>query len=145
MFDSLFGSVADAGEGGVSAVHTLFAEMLPTIPADARYALVRTAVSRPDELFAELGCAWLLDGDSEVRRAAADGLADRLEADRLSAHVLARLSIMRSWLADAALKGRLDDLLRAAMRAGISAPDRAASAGSIASSQAWSTAPAPRA
>ncbi len=124
LFDSLFGSVADAGEGGVSAVHTLFAEMLPTIPADARYALVRTAVSRPDELFAELGCAWLLDGDSEVRRAAADGLADRLEADRLSAHVLARLSIMRSWLADAALKGRLDDLLRAAMRAGISAPDR---------------------
>lgn len=124
LFDSLFGHLIDAGEGSASAMHAVFAEMLPTVPADARSALVRTAASRPGELFAELSCAWLLDAAGEVRRAAADGLFDRLEADRLSAHVLARLAIMRSWLTDEALKVRLDELLRAAMRARIAAPDR---------------------
>ena len=124
LFDSLLGNLIDAEEGSASAVHAVFSEMLPTVPADARYALVRAAVSRPDDLYAELGCAWLLDAAGEVRRAAADGLFDRLEAGRLSAQVLARLTIMRSWLVDEALKGRVDELLRAAMRAGVAAPER---------------------
>ncbi len=72
------------------AVHAVFSEMLPTVPADARYALVRAAVSRPDDFYAELGCASLLDAAAEVRQGAADGLFDRLEAGRLSAQVRKR-------------------------------------------------------
>jgi len=126
-FDAVFGEMIEAAEGSATAAHAMFAEMLPTLPADARQALVRTAVARPGEIFAHLGCAWLLDPDAAVRGAAVQGLADRLAADRLTAATLARLSIMRSWLTEEALTGRLDDLLRAAMRAGIAppAPDRA--------------------
>ena len=37
----------------------------------------------------------------------------------LSAQILSRLTILRSWLPDRALKGRMADLQRDAMRAGI--------------------------
>ena len=47
------------------------------------------------------------------------GLTDRLAAGRLSAQVVARLTILRSWLVDEALRGGLDDLIRDAMRRGI--------------------------
>lgn len=122
VFERLFGSLMGASEGTVSDLHAMFAEMLPTVPPDARYALIRTAVSQPAELLAELGCTWLLDPAAEVRSAAADGLADRLEAGRLSADILARLAVVRSWLADDALKERLEGLLRLAMRKGIGRP-----------------------
>ncbi|MBI1246133.1 MAG: UPF0149 family protein [Alphaproteobacteria bacterium] len=126
LFESLFGSLIEASQGTASAAHAMFAEMLPTVPADARYALVRIAVSRPAALFAELGCAWLLDATEEVHSAAADGLADRLAAGRLSADVIGRLTIIRSWLTDDALKGRLDVILREAMRQGIVGPQQGA-------------------
>lgn len=126
LFERLFDDVTDASGGSLSAMHATFAEMLPTVPADARYALVRIAVARPAELFAELGCAWLLDPSEHVRSGAAIGLADRLRAGRLSAEVLGRLSIMRSWLTDDSLKDQLDGLLREAMRKGIAGPERRA-------------------
>ena len=119
LLDSLLGTVIREHDGNVSAIHTMFAEMLPTMPPEARQALVRVAVARPTEAFAELGCAWLLDSNENIRSGAVEGLADRLAAGRISAEVLARLTILRSWLADTALRDRLDGIVRVAMRKGI--------------------------
>lgn len=126
LFERLFDDVTDASGGSLSAMHATFAEMLPTIPPDARHAIVRTAVSRPSELCAELGCAWLLDSAEQVRSGAVLGLSDRLRTGRLSAEVLGRLSIMRSWLTDDSLKDQLEGLLREAMRKGIAGPEQQA-------------------
>lgn len=121
MFESLFESVIEDCDGNISALHAVFAEMLPAIPVEARAAFVRIAVARPPELFAELGCAWLFDPGADVRLAAVAGLSDRLEAGTLSATVLARLVLQRSWMADSDVEALLDGLLRQAMRQGVSA------------------------
>ena len=126
LFESLFGEMIAAAEESASALHAMFAELLPTVPTEARGALVRIAVARPPELFAELGCAWLLDTSPQVRAAAAAGLSDRLQAGRLSAGVLARLTMMRSWLPDAAERDRLDGLVRDALRKGGGSANREA-------------------
>ena len=117
--EDLLASLVASSEGVASHAHAMLAELLPTIPADARGAVVRIAVVHPDSLFAELGCAWLLDPVAEVRSGAADGLSDRLSADRLPAPVLARLTTMRSWVTDEAVRARVDGLIRDAMRRGI--------------------------
>ncbi|WP_432256549.1 hypothetical protein [Limimaricola sp. AA108-03] len=128
LLDDLLGSLMREHGDNVTVLQTLFAEMLPTVPPEARQALVRLAVARPQEIFAELGCACLLDADAEVRFGALDGLSDRLAAGTVSSETLARLTILRSWLADAALRGRVDGLVREAMRKGVGgvtkAPER---------------------
>jgi len=121
ILEGLLGTVISESGGSVSAMHAMFAEMLPTVPVEAREMLVRIAVGRPPEVFADLGCAWLLDAGEALRRGALAGLSDRLAAGRLSGATLARLTLLRSWLADAALRDGLDDLIRAAMRKEIGA------------------------
>lgn len=120
--EDLLATLVASSEGVASHAHAMLAELLPTIPADARGALVRVAVAHPDTLFAELGCAWLLDPVAAVRLGAVEGLSDRLSADRLPAPVVARLTTIRSWVTDEAVRGRLDSLIRDAMRRGISPP-----------------------
>ncbi|WP_334062882.1 UPF0149 family protein [Limimaricola cinnabarinus] len=124
LLDGLIGSLTREHGGNVSVLHALFAEMLPTVPPEARRALVRLAVARPKEIFAELGCAWLLDPNADIRFGAVEGLADRLAAGTASAEMLTRLTILRSWLADAALRDRLDGLVREAMRKGVAGAAR---------------------
>ena len=121
MLEGLLGTVISESGGSVSAMHAMFAEMLPTVPVEAREMLVRIAVGRPPEVFADLGCAWLLDPGAALRQGALAGLSDRLASGRLSGATLARLTLLRSWLADAALRDGLDDLIRAAMRKEIGA------------------------
>lgn len=118
LLDNLMGTLIQE-DGNSSTLHAMFAEMLPTIPPEARQALVRAAVSRPSDIYVELGCAWLLDANAEIRSGAVEGLADRLASGRLSAEVLARLTILRSWLTDAGLRDRVDELVREAMRKGV--------------------------
>lgn len=125
LLDGLLGSLMREHGDNVTVLQTLFAEMLPTVPPEARQALTRMAVARPREIFAELGCAWLLDADAEVRSGAVDGLADRLAARTVSSETLARLTILRSWLADAALRDRVDGLVREAMRKGVGGATKA--------------------
>ncbi|PHP26804.1 UPF0149 family protein [Limimaricola cinnabarinus] len=125
LLDGLIGSLTREHGGNVSALHALFAEMLPTVPSEARRVLVRLAVARPQEIFAELGCAWLLDPDAEIRSGAVEGLSDRLAAGTAFPEMLARLTILRSWLADAALRDRLDGLVRMALRKGVAGPTKA--------------------
>ncbi|MGR3738084.1 MAG: hypothetical protein ACU0B9_05680, partial [Limimaricola soesokkakensis] len=125
LLDGLLGSLMREHGDNVTVLQTLFAEMLPTVPPEARQALTRMAVARPREVFAELGCAWLLDADVEVRSGAVDGLADRLAARTVSSETLARLTILRSWLADAALRDRVDGLVREAMRKGVGGATKA--------------------
>ncbi|MGR3593995.1 MAG: UPF0149 family protein [Limimaricola soesokkakensis] len=117
--ETLLGSLMREHGDKVTVLQALFAEVLPTVPPEARQALVRLAVARPQEIFAELGCACLLDPDAEVRFGALDGLSDRLAAGAVSSETLARLTILRSWLADAALRDRVDGLVREALRKGV--------------------------
>lgn len=66
----------------VTVLQALFTKMLPTVPPEARRALVRLAVAQPQEIFAELGCVWLLDANANIRLGAVDGLTNRLAAGR---------------------------------------------------------------
>ncbi|QDA35801.1 YecA family protein (plasmid) [Paracoccus liaowanqingii] len=118
LLDSLVGPLIQE-DGGSSALYSMFAEMFPTMAPGAREALVRVVVGRPPEIYAELGCGWLLDASAEIRSGAVEGLFNRLASGQLSAEVLARLTILRSWLTDAVVRDRLDGLVRDAMRKGI--------------------------
>lgn len=118
LFDSVFSDMIDASGDSVTALHGSFAEMLPAFPSDVRRVLVRMASSRPSAIFGDLACAWLLDPSAPLRDGAMDGLFDRLEAGRLAPRSLTRLTVLRSWLTDEALRARLDTLVREAMRTG---------------------------
>ena len=120
--ESLLSTMVASSEGMASQAHAMLAELLPTIPADARGDFVRAAVAHPDSLFAELGCAWLLDPVAAMRLGAVEGLSDRLRAERLPAPILARLTTIRSWVTDDSVRARLDALIREALRRGIAPP-----------------------
>lgn len=119
MFDDLMRSITPETGVSISALHALFAELLPTLPPELSQALVRYAVAPPSEVSADLGCAWLLAASAPLAWGAVAGLSDRLAAGLLSAQVVTRLTILRRWLANADLRARLDDLIREAVRRGI--------------------------
>ncbi|OSP53727.1 UPF0149 family protein [Pseudoruegeria sp. SK021] len=120
MIDEVFGDLVTEAEGDVSMVHGALSEMLPSLPADIREAVIRVAVARPDAIFGRLGCAFLLDPALGTRLAAAEGLTARFSAGRLEAEVAAHLVSLRSWLPDDAARASLDTLLQRAMRRGVS-------------------------
>jgi yecA family protein len=120
MIDEVFGDLIEQAEGDVAAVHGTLTEMLPSLPVDVRAMIITSALTRPDEIFGRLGCAFLLDPAQDTRLAAAQGLAARLAAGHLEAEVAAQLVILRSWLPKDAARTRIDTLLRDAMRQGVS-------------------------
>ena len=77
MLNDLLRSMTDKTGTSVSALHALFAELLPTVPPEARQVLVRITVARPSEVYADLGCAWLLEGNAGADRSPGSGTAFR--------------------------------------------------------------------
>ncbi|KHA53125.1 hypothetical protein [Sulfitobacter geojensis] len=120
MFDDVFGELIEQADGDVTVLHEALGEMLPSLPADVRGMIVSTTTARPDGIFGRLGCAFLVDPSEDTRLAAALGLADRLAKGSLEAEVAAQLIILRSWLPSDAARAKLDDVLRDAMRKGVS-------------------------
>jgi hypothetical protein len=120
MFDDVFGELIEQADGDVTVLHQALAEMLPSLPADVRGMIVSTTTARPGDIFGRLGCAFLLDPSEDTRLAAALGLADRLAKGSLEAEVAAQLVILRSWLPSDAARAQLDNVLRDAMRKGVS-------------------------
>lgn len=118
MLEDLFRDlVAQSGDDALT-LHTALTEMFPAMPAQLREAVVEFAVARPDPIFAQLGCYWLLDPSTTIRRAALRGLATRLEGGTLESETTARLTVLRSWMPRDETRAEVDQLLRDALRAG---------------------------
>jgi hypothetical protein len=75
-------------------------------------------------LYAKLGCYWLVDRSANLRSAAARGLAARHKVGRLEAEIVARLSVLRSWMPPDEARAQVDQILRDALRNGLGAPER---------------------
>ena len=122
QLDALLTKLAQENTDGGSMLQSGFLDMLATLPAALRRALVRQVTQRPERVFGDVACALLLDRRAEVRQGAAEGLGDRLAAGAMGAELLARLTVLRSWIEDAELRPRVDALIAEAMRKGIGGP-----------------------
>ena len=118
MLEELFRDLVAQADGDARVLHTALTEMFPAMPTALREAVVELAVARPDPIFAQLGCYWLVDPSVPIRRAAARGLATRLEAGDLSGETTARLTVLRSWMPQDEARVQVDRLLRDALRSG---------------------------
>jgi len=116
MLDTLFQDLVRQAESNALGVHTALAETFPAMPAQMRAHVVAFAVSRPDPIYARLGCYWLLDSEPSIRQSAADGFAER----NLTAETTSTLTVLRSWMPDDAARKRIDKVLRDALREGVS-------------------------
>ena len=116
LFDVLFGDYLQDDEMGISELHSMFASMLPAFPGNVRKIIVRTAIRRNKAVYQALGCAWLLDVCGYEREGAVQGLQDLIAKGQLSGDTLNRLTVIRSWVSDKDHCGRIDDLIRSAMR-----------------------------
>jgi hypothetical protein len=115
MLDTLLEDLVRKAKGDAIGVHTALAETFPAMPARMREHVVAFAVTRPDPLYARLGCYWLLDPEPSIRQAAADGFAQR----HLTAETTSTLTVLRSWMPEDAARKRIDKTLRNALREGV--------------------------
>ncbi len=118
MFADLFRSFEELGEQSVSALLAMFDEMLPTLPPEARFALVHKTAMQPDVIFGDAAAALLLNRDPMVASGAMAGLSSRLANGDVSRDLLNRLTILRSWVNDQDTLEGIDRLVRAAMKDG---------------------------
>lgn len=116
VFDDLF----EQADGEASAIHAALSEMLPAMPAEMRHAIVAETASREGEVFGQLATIWLLDETPRMRLAAASGLAARLASGRFAPELATDLVMLRAWMPGDAARGKVDALIRQAMKRGIS-------------------------
>lgn len=126
MLDDLFDDLLRQAEGDALGVHAALAETFPAMPAVLREQVVEFSVTRPDVIYTQLGCFWLVDPSPAIRRAAAAGLSTRLAKGLLTAETTAKLTVLRSWVPEDEAREHVDQLLRDAMRLGASPADSAA-------------------
>jgi hypothetical protein len=115
MLDTLLKDLVRQAEGDALGVHTALAETFPAMPAPMREHVVAFAVTRPDPIYARLGCYWLLSPETAIRRAAVAGFAER----RLTSETAATLTVLRSWMPEDAARTQIDQVLRDALRRGV--------------------------
>lgn len=128
MLDKLLQDIVRETEGDAQTIHATFMETFPTMPEPMREHVVEFVTSKPEPIYAELGCFWLLDPSPTIRRAAAAGLESRLGKGLLGPETIARIVGLRSWIQEDEARKRLDNILHGAMRLGI---------GSAAPKSAW--------
>ncbi len=114
--DELLDRLRKEAQGDAYSLHAALSEMLATIDSDTRGVLIGEVVEREDPLFERLGCYWLLDNASDIRRAAADAFLRRTQAGKLDAAITSRLLEMRNWLPADAARDALDQVLKDALR-----------------------------
>ncbi len=119
MLDNLFQDLLQKSGGDAPGLHAALSETFPAMPADFRDHVVEYLVTRPEPVHAQLGCFWLLAPSPSIRRAAAEGLAERLEQGMLTSEITANLVVLRSWMPEDGARKRVDQLLRAALRSGV--------------------------
>jgi len=115
MLDTLLQDLVRQAEGDALGVHSALVETFPTMPVPMREHVVAFAVSRPDPIFARLGCYWLLDPEQAIRQAAAAGFAQR----PLASEAAECLRVLRSWMPRDAARTQVDQALRDALRQGV--------------------------
>ena len=125
MFADLFQGFNDLGEQSVSALVGLLDEMLPTLPPEARFALIRKTASQRGDAFGEAAAALLLKTDKSVVSGALAGLETRHANGDFSRSLLTRLTLLRSWSHDTETRQGIDKIVRAALKnSAIAAPPR---------------------
>lgn len=118
MIEKLVSEALGGQPNSLSLLQLQLSEMIAAVPKMARRSLVRHTVAHPKAILGDLGCALLLHRRKEIRQGALDGLADRLQQGGLSADLVTRLTVMRSWIKDEATRSGIDVLVREAIRTG---------------------------
>jgi yecA family protein len=121
MFDGIFKGFSDVGEDSVSAMLAMLDEMLPTLPAEARFAFIRKLATRTEPLYGEAAAALLLTTDTSVSAGALAGLALRQEARDLPKTLFSRITLIRSWVQDSDTRRAIDTIIRSALKNGTQA------------------------
>jgi hypothetical protein len=119
MFDGIFKGFSDVGEDSVSA---MLDEMLPTLPAEARFAFIRKLPTRTEPLYGEAAAALLLATDTSVYAGALAGLALRQKARDLPQTLFSRITLIRSWVQDSDTRRGMDTIIRSTLKNGTQAP-----------------------
>jgi len=114
--DELLDRLREEAQGDAYSLHAALSETLATIDSDVRGILIGEVVEREDPLFIRLGCYWLLDNASDIRRAAAHAFLRRAQAGKLDAVITSRLLALRNWLPADAARDALDQVLKEAIR-----------------------------
>jgi len=119
VLDGLFRDLIEQNDGDAPALHAALKETFPTMPADMRTQVIAWSVERPEPIHVKLACFWLLDPAAAIRLAAAHALADRAAADGLSAELVGKLVLLRSWMPDDRARAAVDQAVKVAMRSGL--------------------------
>lgn len=118
--DALFDQLSANAENPADA-HSELREMLGAMPPGARDAMVAAVARRDDAISAGVASYLLLDGEVRVRRAAAEGLLDRIAAKGIDAASARRLAALRPWLPADPARELVDRAIEAARARGASA------------------------
>jgi len=118
-FPAVFDDLIKQADGELSVIHATLSEMLPAMPTEMRYTVVAETTSRTGDVFDHLATAWLLDELPQMRLAAAAGLEARLASGRFDPALAADLVMLRAWMPGDAAQGKVDALIRQAMKRGI--------------------------
>src|SRR5690625_4161505 len=120
LIEQLFSELEEETGGDIELLQEALNQTLPSMPQDMRRFVVASTLQRSNPVYERLGIFWLLDLDPALRLAAAGGLAARLRGRGLTGETTAVLALLRSWLPEEAARALLDQILRDALRAGLS-------------------------
>ena len=120
LIEQLFSELEEETGGDIELLQEALNQTLPSMPQDMRRFVVASTLQRSNPVYERLGIFWLLDLDPALRLAAAEGLAARLRGRGLTGETTAVLALLRSWLPEEAARALLDQILRDALRAGLS-------------------------
>ena len=109
LFDQLSAEAEDPAEA-----HAELKEVLGAMPPGARDAMVAALARRDDPISAGIATYFLLDGEVRLRRAAAEGVLDRIEAGGIDPATAGRLAMLRPWLPADHAREVVDRALKAA-------------------------------
>jgi hypothetical protein len=113
LLDQLSAEADDSAEA-----HPELKEVLGAMPPGARDAMVAAVARRDDAISAGIATYLLLDGEVRVRRAAAEGLLDRIAAGGIDAASAGRLAMLRPWMPADPAREAVDRAIAAATARG---------------------------
>lgn len=115
VLSSMAEGSADAGE----VLQSGLMDMLAALPDDMCRGLVRQVAKQPQAVFGAVACALLLERRTAVQEGAVEGLGDRVDDGFMTADLLSRLTVLRSWIVDPDLHGHVDAVIAKALRKGV--------------------------
>lgn len=104
-------------------MHSALKELMPAAGEETGAQIIHDALTRPGEVWGNLGCLFLLDEDPAIRLIAATSLRARAEGGLFAAATARDCVLLRSWMPADPARDALDAVLRSALRGGLVLPE----------------------